>query len=187
VESRLAAQNALFEDAYERGLKTHPERATAYAYYRYNDRLDEYPLAAISSEHQSDADFLLRLKAISTSGCSEQDTLAHEVLLRTLEPRIRNYQFQEYQMPLSQMAGPQAHLADLPLAVPFDSVKLLRLAKPENHLVRAAANDRVENSMFMIIIGVAKGVALGFEDEAGGFDLAYDRSWINAMQRLRIT
>lgn len=30
VESRLAAQNALFEEQYQSDLKTHPERATAY-------------------------------------------------------------------------------------------------------------------------------------------------------------
>ena len=43
--------------------------------------------------------------------------------MRTLEQRIRNYDFKEYEMPLSQMDGPHVRLADLPLAVPFDSVK----------------------------------------------------------------
>jgi uncharacterized protein (DUF885 family) len=123
VESRVAAQNALFEDWSEYGLKAHPERATAYGDYRYNDRLDENSLAAIKSEHASDEDFLKRLKAIPTSGFSEQDTLSHAVLVRTLEQRISNYGFKEYEMPLSQMDGPHVRLADLPLAVPFDSVK----------------------------------------------------------------
>ena len=90
VESRIAAQDALFEEEYQAGLKAHPELATAYGDYRYNDQLDEYSLAAIKSEHASDEDFLARLKAISTAGFAEQDTLSHEVLQRTLEQSIKN-------------------------------------------------------------------------------------------------
>src|SRR5450432_1755097 len=68
VEPRIAAQNALFEEYYEADLKAHPERATAYGDYRYNDRLDEYSLAAISSQHARDRAFLARLAAISNTG-----------------------------------------------------------------------------------------------------------------------
>ncbi len=123
VESRLSAQNALFEEQYQSDLKAHPERATAYGDYRYNDQLDEYSLAAIENEHASDEAFLARLKAIPTAGFSEQDTLSHQVLLHTLQQRAKNYRFKEYEMPVSQMDGPEVHLADLPLAVPFESVK----------------------------------------------------------------
>jgi uncharacterized protein (DUF885 family) len=123
VESRAAAQNSLFEEYYQSELKTHPERATAYGDYRYNDRLDEYSLAAIKSQHAADLDFLARLEAIPTQGFSEQDALSHEVLRSTLRQRNENYGFKEYEMPVSQMDGPHVRLADLPLAVPFDSVK----------------------------------------------------------------
>src|ERR1700722_13624718 len=75
VESRVDAQNKLFEEYYQAELKAHPERATAYGDYRYNDRLDEYSLAAINSQHASDQGFLERLEAIPTGGLSEQDTL----------------------------------------------------------------------------------------------------------------
>lgn len=118
-----SAQNALFEEQYQSDLKAHPERATAYGDYRYNDQLDEYSLAAIENEHASDEAFLARLKSIPTAGFSEQDTLSHQVLLHTLQQRVKNYRFKEYEMPVSQTDGPQVHLADLPLAVPFDSVK----------------------------------------------------------------
>jgi uncharacterized protein (DUF885 family) len=123
VESRLAAQNALFEEQYQADLKAHPERATAYGDYRYNDQLDDYSLAGIESQHARDELFLARLKAIPTSGFSAQDSLSHEVLQRTLQQRIDNYRYQEFEMPVSQMDGPHVHLADLPRAVPFDSVK----------------------------------------------------------------
>ena len=123
VKARVAAQNALFEEWYQSDLKDHPEQATAYGDYRYNDRLDSLSLAALSAEHASDQNFLAHLRAIPTTGFSEQDELSHEVLLRTLQQRIGNYDFKEYEMPVSQMNGPHVGLADLPLAVPFESVK----------------------------------------------------------------
>jgi uncharacterized protein (DUF885 family) len=123
VESRVASQNALFEDYYQSELKAHPERATAYGDYRYNDRLDDYSLAGSAVQHAADQAFLARLEAIPTKDFSEQDTLSHEVLRSTLRQRNKNYDFKEYEMPVSQMDGPHVRLADLPLAVPFDSVK----------------------------------------------------------------
>jgi uncharacterized protein (DUF885 family) len=123
VASRVAEQNALFEDYYQHELETHPERATEYGDYRYNDRLADYSLASIDAQRASDARYLARLKAIPTTGFPDQDALSQEVLTRSLEQHIDNYGFKEYEMPLSQMEGPQVSLADLPLAVPLDSVK----------------------------------------------------------------
>jgi uncharacterized protein (DUF885 family) len=123
VEARLAAQNALFEEQYEYDLKNHPEFATARGDYRFNDKLNDYSLAAIRRLHEGDESFLKRLQAISTNGFSEQDALSHAVMQRTLEQRIANYDFEEYAMPVSQVDGPHLHFADLPLAVPFDTVK----------------------------------------------------------------
>ena len=123
VAARLAAQNALFDEQYEADLKARPEQATAYGDYRYNDKLDDYSLAGSRNRHASDAAFLTRLKAISVADFPEQDALSHALLQRTLEQRIANYTFKEYEMPVSQVDGPHLHLADLPLAVPLDSVK----------------------------------------------------------------
>ncbi len=123
AESRAAAQNALFEEYYQQELQTHPERATSYGDYRYNDRLDEFSLAAIQKQHASDESFLSRLEEISTDGLTDQDKMSHEVLRSTLRQRIQNFEFKEYEMPVNQMEGPHIKLADLPLAVPFDSVK----------------------------------------------------------------
>src|SRR4029077_14419997 len=116
AQERLAEQNALFDEYYETELKTYPEMATAYGDYRYNDQLNDYSLAGAASENERDQAYLVRLKAISVAGFAEQDRLSHEVLARSLEQRIANHAFKEYEMPVSQMAGPQTHLADLPLA-----------------------------------------------------------------------
>ena len=40
VASRLAAQNALFEEQYQSDLRNFPRARTAFGDYRYNDQLD---------------------------------------------------------------------------------------------------------------------------------------------------
>ena len=123
VQERLAAQNALFDDYYETELRTRPEMATAFGDYRYNDRLNDYSLAGAQSENERNQAYLARLKGIPTTGFTEQDRLSHKVLARSLEQRIANHGFKEYEMPVSQMSGPQTRLADLPLSAPLESVK----------------------------------------------------------------
>ncbi|HEX3948805.1 MAG TPA: DUF885 domain-containing protein [Steroidobacteraceae bacterium] len=123
VTARIAAQNALFEEQYQADLKSHPERATAIGDYRYNDQLDDFSPGAYRRQDAADRKFLFRLKAIPTAGFGDQDELSHEVMQRFLEQRLANFKFKEYEMPVNQMEGPQTRLADMPLAVPLDSVK----------------------------------------------------------------
>jgi uncharacterized protein (DUF885 family) len=123
LAERLAAQNALFDEQYEADLRNFPERATAFGDYRYNDRLAEYSLDAIQRRHDADQAFLARLEAILTTGFSDQDQLSHDLLVRVLTQRIADYSLKEYEMPINQQSGIHTNVADLPLAVPLDSVK----------------------------------------------------------------
>ena len=120
---RLAAQNALFDEQYEADLRTFPERATAYGDYRYNDRLNDYSLDGVKQHHQNDESLLTRLRAIPTDGFSDQDQLSHDLMVRILTQRAADYDLKEYEMPINTQGGPHTNLADLPLAVPLDSVK----------------------------------------------------------------
>ena len=123
VADRLAAQNALFDEQYESDLRNSPERATAFGDYRYNDKLSDHSLSAIAERHKTDLEFLKRLQAIPTTGFSDQDQLSHDLMARVLEQRIADFDLKEYEMPVNQMNGIHTGLADLPLSVPFDSVK----------------------------------------------------------------
>ena len=123
VADRLADQNALFEDSYQTDLRNFPERATAYGDYRYNDKLAEYSLDAILQRHQTDEAFLARLEAIPSTGFSDQDQLSHDLLIRVLQQRIADFDLKEYEMPINQQNGIHTSLADMPLSMPFDSVK----------------------------------------------------------------
>jgi uncharacterized protein (DUF885 family) len=123
LSERLAAQNALFEEQYESDLLHFPERATAFGDYRYNDKLNDYSLEAIARRNRIDMEFLTRLRAIPSDGFSDQDQLSHELLIRVLQQRGADFDLKEYEMPVNQASGVHTTLADLPLSVPFDSVK----------------------------------------------------------------
>ncbi|MEO7206095.1 MAG: DUF885 domain-containing protein [Steroidobacteraceae bacterium] len=144
IASRIAAQNALFEEQYQADLKTHPERATAVGDYRYNDQLEDFSPAAYAGQDATDKGFLSRLNAIPTSGFPEQDKLSHEVMQRSLTQRIANFEFKEYEMPVNQMEGPQVRFADLPLAVPLDSVKHYEDYIARLHLIPRALDQSEE-------------------------------------------
>jgi uncharacterized protein (DUF885 family) len=123
LSERLAAQNAAFDEQYESDLRNFPERATGFGDYRYNDRLNDFSLDAIAQRHQTDVAFLERLQAIATTGFSDQDQLSHDLMVRVLEQRITDFNLKEYEMPINQQGGIHTSLADLPQAVPLDSVK----------------------------------------------------------------
>ncbi len=161
VAERIAAQNALFEEYYETDLRNFPERATAYGDYRYNDKLAEYSVDAIIRRHKTDVDFLARLEAIPSAGFSDQDQLSHDLLDRVLQQRIADYDLKEYEMPINQQNGIHASLADLPLSVPFDSVKhyedyiarlhqIPRVLSQTTEVLRAGMKDTLMPVRFLI-------------------------------------
>ncbi|MGA2608299.1 MAG: DUF885 domain-containing protein [Terriglobia bacterium] len=144
VANRLAAQNALFDEQYESDLRNFPERATAFGDYRYNDKLGEYSLAAIARSDEIDRTFLCRLQAIATTGFSDQDQLSHDLLIRVLQRRIADFDLKEYEMPVDQHYGIHTSLADLPLAVPLDSVKHYEDYIARLHQIRRVLSETTE-------------------------------------------
>jgi uncharacterized protein (DUF885 family) len=161
VADRLAAQNALFEEQYESDLRNFPERATAYGDYRYNDKLADYSLDAILQRHTIDANFLARIGAISTTGFTDQDQLSHDLLVRVLQQRIADFDLKEYEMPINQQNGIHTSLADLPLSMPFDSVKhyedyiarlhqIPRVLTQTTEVLRAGMKDKLMPVRFLL-------------------------------------
>ena len=161
VSDRLAAQNALLEEQYQSDLRNFPERATAFGDYRYNDQLADYSLAAIAKRHQTDEEFLKRLQAIPTTGFADQDQLSHDLMARVLQQRIADFDLKEYEMPISQQNGVHTGLADLPLSVPFDSVKhyedyiarlrqIPRVLNQTTDVLRAGMKDKLMPVRFLL-------------------------------------
>ena len=161
VADRLAAQNALFEEQYETDLRNFPERATAFGDYRYNDKLAEYSLDAIAQRHKTDETLLSRLEAIPSTGFSDQDQLSHDLMVRVLQQRIADFDLKEYEMPINQQNGIHTSLADLPLSVPFDSVKhyedyiarlhqIPRVLSQTTEVLRAGMKDKLMPVRFLL-------------------------------------
>jgi uncharacterized protein (DUF885 family) len=161
LADRLAAEDALFGEYYESELRTFPERATAFGDYRYNDQLADYSLAAIAKRDKSNRDYLARIQAISPAGFSDQDQLSHDLLIRVLQQRIADYDLKEYEMPINQQGGVHTALADLPLAMPFDSVKhyedyisrlhqIPRVLTQTTEVLRAGVRDHLMPVKFLI-------------------------------------
>jgi uncharacterized protein (DUF885 family) len=161
VAERVAAQNVLSEEQYETDLRNFPERATAYGDYRYNDKLADRSLDAVFRYHKTDVDFLARLDAIPTTGFSDQDQLSHDLLARVLQQRIADYNLKEFEMPINQQSGVHTSLADLPLSVPFDSVKhyedyiarlhqIPRVFSQTTEVLRAGMKDKLMPVRFLI-------------------------------------
>jgi uncharacterized protein (DUF885 family) len=123
VQAHLSAQNALFEREYQDDLRASPETETANGDYRDNAKLDDYSLAASVKQDAVDRAYLSKIRAISAEGFPEQDRISHELFIQMLSQRIADYDLKQYEMPVSQMAGVQNSLADLPNAVPLDTVQ----------------------------------------------------------------
>jgi len=161
LADRLAAQNALFEEQYQTDLRNFPERATSFGDYRYNDKLADYSLEAIAKREKANENLLARLEAITTTGFSDQDQLSHDLLVRVLEQRITDYGLKEYEMPINQQNGIHTGLADLPLSVPFDTVKqyedyisrlhqIPRVLNQTTEVLRAGMKDKLMPVRFLL-------------------------------------
>ncbi|HEX3820176.1 MAG TPA: DUF885 domain-containing protein [Candidatus Sulfotelmatobacter sp.] len=160
VAERVAAQNALFDERYETDLRNFPERATAYGDYRYNDRLNDYSPDGIMRRHREDQTFLQQLRAIPTRDFSDQDQLSHDLMVRIIEQRNADFDLKEYEMPINTQSGIHFSLADLPLAVPLDSVnhyedyiarlhQIPRALSQETEVLRAGMKDKLMPVKFL--------------------------------------
>ncbi len=144
VADHVAAQNKLFDEYFENGLRENPQRATAIGDYRYNALLGDESLAAVATQHATAMAFEQRLRAIPTDGMGEQDVLSHQLLLRSFERGDESYLLKNYEMPINQQNGIHTGLADLPLSMPFDTVQHYEDYIARLHAIPMALSQTVE-------------------------------------------
>src|SRR5215469_3048129 len=174
VATRIATQDTLFDESWQATLKMNPILATAVGDYRYNDQLGDYSLSGPTARHNRDLADLARIKAIDPAGFPEQDLISHDLFLRQLQQRVDDYDLKEFEMPLSSSGGGggiHASLADMPLSMPFDSVKhyedyiarlhqIPRAFQQTEEVLRAGVSDHLVPVRFIAekIPGQAEGV-----------------------------
>jgi uncharacterized protein (DUF885 family) len=137
---------ALLDENWQHQLRTNPEFATAIGDNRYNNRLSDISPAAIARELDYNRHLLTALEQIDSSQLSPNDRLNQSLLERSLRTSIAGAPFKDWEMPATQMGGPQ-DFAGLAKDMPFKTVQdyqnyLSRLRSLPAFFQQAIANMR---------------------------------------------
>jgi uncharacterized protein (DUF885 family) len=137
---------ALIEDSWQHELRMNPEFATAIGDNRYNDQLGDISPAAVARELEYDRHLLAGLEQIDSAQLSGSDRLNQSLLARSLKTSIAGAPFKDWEMPATQLGGPQGY-AGLSKDMPFKTVKdyenyLSRLRQLPAYFEQSMANMR---------------------------------------------
>jgi len=105
VEENRKALNSLFAEYWQASLERNPEFASALGDTRYNDRITDYSVKAENAWLEREANFLMQLAAIDTTGLTDQEKISRDLLLREFTDDQEAAQFKEWEMPLTQLGG----------------------------------------------------------------------------------
>ncbi len=138
--------SALIDENWQHELRANPEFATAIGDNRYNDRLSDISPVAIARELDYDRHLLAALEGIDSAQLAADDRLNQSLLVRSLKTRIAGAPFKGWEMPATQMGGPQDY-AGLARDMPFKTVQdyenyLSRLGKLPAYFQQSIANMR---------------------------------------------
>src|SRR4051812_13586854 len=95
VQTRVKQLHALLDEHWEWTLKTSPEFASLLGDKRFNDRLNDYSAAAAKAAIAKQKTFLIRFKAIDTTGFPEQERLNAQLMVTNLEDAVSRERFHE--------------------------------------------------------------------------------------------
>ena len=123
LESRRKALNDLLAEQWEYNLRTSPEFATILGDKRYNDQLSDVSEKAVLDDLEMTRKFLARFQAIDTTGFPEQEALNKALMVRSLKEQLDFAVFKEWEMPVTQINGPQLELPQFVALLPFTNVK----------------------------------------------------------------
>ena len=150
AEARSAALNGLFADYWEDHLSHTPEDATTLGDKRYNDCWSDYSVAAINQGLRRNSRFLQRLRTIDPAGLSEQERLSAVLLQRILEETEEGARYKEWELPVSQIHGPDIDIPQLVAMGPTDSPFAAPIKKLPDSL-SAAERERLSHEIVMAI------------------------------------
>lgn len=123
VAERHQALDALFRQYWEEELKADPEFASSIGDKRWNAQLTDESPKAVNARLAQQQEMLLKLASLSPDGLSSQDRTSREMLLRSLTDALDAAQFQEWQMPVSQLGGIHTRYAELARSLSFTSTQ----------------------------------------------------------------
>jgi uncharacterized protein (DUF885 family) len=113
----------LFDDRWEFIMKEDPLFATDTGDNRYNDKLPSVSEQDAKRVNQANRGFVDRLIAISRGKLSPAEQLNYDIFKRQREDGLKEFEFQTYLMPVSQMGGFHTSFAELADNVPLNNVR----------------------------------------------------------------
>jgi len=123
LDARRKALDDLLAEQWEYTMRTQPIFATIVGDKRRNDQLGDLSEEAVEKDLQEAGKFLVRFKAIDTTGFPDQEVLNKELMVRDLEMQLEGARFKSWEMPVSQMSGVHIWLPELVTFMSFDTVK----------------------------------------------------------------
>ncbi len=138
---------ALLDENWQHQLRTNPESATGIGDNRYNSQLSDISPAAMAQELDYNRHLLAALAQIDSTQLSPADRLNQSLLMRSLKTSIAGAPFRLWEMPATQMSGPQDY-AGLAKDMPFKTAQdyenyLSRLRKLPSYFQQSIANMRL--------------------------------------------
>ncbi len=123
LEDRRKALNDVFHDYWEDYLQHDPEFASTIGDTRFNDKVSDYSVKAYNESLERGQNFIMRLSAIDPSGLNDQEQLSRDLLLRTLVDDQEAAEYNEWEMPVTQMGGIYSRYPQLVAQLSFKTVK----------------------------------------------------------------
>ncbi len=145
--------HALFREDWEHDLVTNPFWATTLGDDRYNDRIPNRSLEAITKQWQYARDLHQRLLKINRGKLSQNDQLNYDLFRLQLENALEGEAYHDEYMPVNQMGGIQIFLPTLPTLTKFRHTKDF-----EDYLTRLQGIPRlIEQTLILMRKGMAEG------------------------------
>ena len=123
AEGNRKALNSLFAEYWQANMERYPEFASALGDTRYNDRVTDYSVKAENAWLEREANFLMQLAAIDTTGLTDEEKISRDLLLSEFTDDQEAAAFKEWEMPLNQMGGIYANYPQLVGELSFITVK----------------------------------------------------------------
>ncbi|HEV7670363.1 MAG TPA: DUF885 domain-containing protein [Thermoanaerobaculia bacterium] len=144
----------LFDREWEWRLKEDPEFATSVGRHEYDDRLTRVSPEDLARRAEGTKGFLAELKGIDPAQLSPDDQTSAEVFRRQLEMRLADFELGDEEMPFNADSGFHTGFAQLPVSVPFGTVRDV-----DNYLSRLEAWPAL---VAQRIVLMRRGLARGF-------------------------
>ncbi|MGZ7039239.1 MAG: DUF885 domain-containing protein, partial [Thermoanaerobaculia bacterium] len=123
LDRRRKALNDLLNEQWEYALRTSPEFASLIGDKRYNAQSSDVSESGIRKDAVETLRFLQRFQAINTAGFNDQEQLNKELMVKSLQESLEDFELREWETPVTQMGGIHLNAAQLPGQLSFTTAK----------------------------------------------------------------